>query len=186
MINENNEKIIDSSELAKILGITARTVQILAGQGVITCQKTGKKNRYNLYTAVHEYIEYYAKKAGKKISSFEERKLDEEIRLKRAKADMAEMELEEIRGSLHAAEDVENATTDLVMCIRSALLTLPGMLAVDVAETTSAAEASEIIKKAVCDILEELANYKYNPEEYKRRARERQGWKNRDREDEDG
>lgn len=185
MVNEKDEKLIDSNELAKILHVTPRTVQLLAEQGVITCQKIGKKNRYDLYNAVYEYNEHYAKKASDKISSSEGKKIDEETRLKRAKADMAELELEEIKGSLHAAEDVENITTDLVMCIRSALLTLPGILAVDMAETTSAAEASEIIKKAVCDILEELANYEYNPEEYKHRVRERQGWKNKDDEDKD-
>lgn len=41
---------------------------------------------------------------------------------------MAELVLNEIKGSLHSAEDVEKVTTDLVICTRSALLTLPGML----------------------------------------------------------
>lgn len=181
---EKDEKLINSKELARILGIEERTVQLLAKQGVITYQKMGNKNRYDLYRVIQEYVSYCAKKTTKKISSLEERKLDEEIRLKQMKADMAELELNEIKGSLHSAEDVEKVTTDLVLCIRSALLTLPGMLAVDIAETTSAAEASEIIKKAVHSILEELANYEYDPEEYKRRVRERQGWLNNGEEDE--
>lgn len=179
-----DEKMITSEELAKILGISKRTVQTLAQQGVITCQKTGNKNRYDIYIAVKEYIDYCAQKTTRTFASLEEMKLSEEIRLKQTKADMAELELEEIKGNLHSAEDVEAVTTDLVLCIRSALLALPGMLAVDVAEATSAAEASEIIKKTVYSILEELANYEYDPEEYKRRVRERQGWLNNGEEDE--
>ena len=171
------EKMITSEELAKILGISKRTVQALAQQGVITCQKTGSKNRYDLHVVVKEYLEYLAKKTVSVSAPNEGRKLEEEVRLKRAKADMAELELEEIKSGLLSAEDVKDATTDLIMCIRSAVLTLPGILAPKLAETDSATEASEIIKKAVYGVLDGLANYEYDPEEYKRRVREKQGWK---------
>lgn len=178
-------KLISSRELSLIIGITERTVQTLAKNGFITCQKEGSKNRYNLYQAVQEYIVYCAKKEEKVFSSLEEEKMNEEVRLKRAKADAAELELNELRGSLHSAEDVEKITTDLVLFVRSVLLSLPGMLAMDIVEAKDANEASEIIKKAVCNILEELAGYEYDPNEYRRRVRERQGWMNDREEDED-
>lgn len=40
----------------------------------------------------------------------------------------------------------------------------------------SAAEASDIIRAEVYKILEELAAYKYDPEVYARRVRDREGW----------
>lgn len=178
-------KLITSKELGKIVGVTDRTIQKLAKDGFITCQKEGKNNRYNLYQVVQEYIEYYAKKEMRAFSSLEEEKAHEEIRLKRAKADAAELELNELKGNLHSAGDVEKITTDLVLSVRSSLLSLPGMLAMDMAETKDAAEAAEIIKNAVYNLLEELADYEYNPEEYRRRVRERQGWMN-DREGDEG
>lgn len=176
MKTEKNVKLITSKELAEIIGIAERTVQTLAKEGHLTCQKVGKYNRYNLYQVVQEYMIYQAQKEGRAFASLEEKKLYEETRLKQAKADVAELELNELKGSLHSAEDVEKITTDLVLTVRSGLLSLPGRLAIDVAETEDAAEASEIIKSAVYSLLEELANYKYDPEEYRRRMRERQGW----------
>lgn len=185
MQTNTDVKLITSRELGKIVGVTDRTIQNLAKTGFITCLKEGKNNRYDLYQAVQEYIEYYAKKEMRAFSSLEEKKAHEEIRLKRAKADTAELELNELKGNLHSAVDVEKITTDLVLSVRSALLSLPGMLAMDVAETKDAAEAAEIIRNAVHSLLEELANYEYNPEEYRRRVRERQGWMN-DREGDEG
>lgn len=182
MKTEINEKLISSKEAAEILGVTDRTVQLLAKEGYLTCQKKGNCNRYNLYQVVREYIDYCAKKEDKVFSSLEEGKLHEEVRLKRAKADVAELELNELKGNLHSAEDVEKITTDLVLAVRSGLLSLPGRLAVVVTEAKNAAEASEIIKKEVHSLLEELADYEYDPEEYRRRVRERQGWLN-DREE---
>lgn len=184
MESDKEVKLISSRELAKIVGVTERTVQNLAKEGQITCQKEKNRNRYNLYQAVPEYIEYCTKKETRNFSSLEEEKAYEEIRLKRAKADAAELELNELKGNLHSAIDVEKITTDLVLSVRSGLLSLPGMLAIDVVEAKDAAEASEIIKRAVHSLLEELADYEYNPDEYKHRVRERQGWTNDREEDE--
>ena len=86
------------------------------------------------------------------------------------------LQLNELEGKMHRSEDVEAVMTDLVYAIRSMLIALPGRLAVDVSSTTSAQEASEVIKKEVYKILDELSEYKYNPEEYAKRVREREGW----------
>ncbi len=98
-----------------------RTVQKLTKDGTLTCEKKKNKNLYNLYTVVREYCDYVAKLGKKKISSVEEEKALEEVRIKRAKAELAELEMQELKGKLHAAEDVEQMTSDLVMVIRSSL-----------------------------------------------------------------
>ena len=89
---------------------------------------------------------------------------------------MAALQLKELEGTMHRSEDVEAVMTDLVYSIRSMLIALPGRLAVDVSTADTAAEASEIIHTEVYKILEELAAYKYDPEVYARRVRDREGW----------
>lgn len=170
-------KMISSGELAKIIGKSDRTIQMLAKSGVLTCEKVNNKNQYNLYLVVQEYIEHMAKQERAEISSLEEKKKYEEMRYKKAKADMMELELGEIKGELHSAEDVEWLTTDLVLAVRSSLLSLPGRIGTDVAGLTTAIECSEVVKEEVCSILKDLSRYEYDPEEYKARVRERQGWK---------
>lgn len=55
-------------------------------------------------------------------------------------------------------------------------MALPGRLAVDVAVVKKPAEAAEIIRKEVHAIMRELANYRYDPEKYEERVRERRKW----------
>ena len=138
---------------------------------------------YDLLPTIQRYIKYlqdkaYGREQKAQMVDLETEKLNAEIDLKRSKARMAELELKELEGKMHRAEDVEEMTTDLVLNIRSMLLALPGLLAVDLAEIDNPAEISEKIKETVHDILEELSNYKYDPKEYQRRVRERQGWEN--------
>lgn len=166
--------------IAKLFGLTVRRVQQLTQEGVIS-QVDGKG--YDLLPTIQRYIKYlqdkaYGREQKAQMVDLETEKLNAEIDLKRSKARMAELELKELEGKMHRSEDVEAMTTDLVLNIRSMLLALPGLLAVDLAEISTAAEISEKIKEAVSDILEELSNYEYDPKEYQRRVRERQGWEN--------
>ena len=134
---------------------------------------------------IQEYIEYVSEKNKKEFTSLEDEKINEEIRYKRAKASKAILELEELEGRMHAAADVEEMTTDLVLTVRSYLLSLPGKLAVELATINEETRIAEIIKKEVHDILRDLAHYEYNPEEYQKRVRERQGWIEKQEKEED-
>lgn len=185
MKKESEQNLVKVDEIAEIFGVGVRRVQQLTQDGVIETVATsqGKRNlrRYDLIPTIIRYIQYLSDKANgreqkKSFANKEEEKIQAEIDYKTAKAKMAMLQLEELEGRMHSAEDVEAMTTDLCLAIRSALLSMPGQLSVDVSETQTAAEASEVIKNAVNDILEELSRYEYNPEEYRRRVRERQGW----------
>ena len=107
-------------------------------------------------------------------------------RIKAAKAEVAEMELAELQGKLHRADDVEAITTDHVLFLRSMLMAMPGKLAVDLAGDHTAAEQAEVVKREVYHILDQLAGYRYDPDEYKKRVKERQGWDNPERDEPDG
>ena len=103
-------------------------------------------------------------------------KLRAEADLKQHKAKIAEMQLNELEGRMHRSEDVEAMTNDLVYNVRSMVMALPGRLAMDVVQVSSAAEASALIRSECHKILEELASYKYDPEAYQRRVRDREGF----------
>ena len=67
-------------------------------------------------------------------------------------------------------------TEDLIFTIRSMYMSLPGRLAVDTHESSSSAEAAEIIRKTVYSDMKELSRYRYDPEKYAERVRARQQW----------
>ena len=164
MPNPTNNKLVDSKTIAALFDMTPRRVQQLTKDGVIAAVKEGNANRYDLLPTIQRYIRYLTAKANgrepsKKDSEIEGRRLEAEADLKRSKADIAALQLSELEGTMHRSEDVEAVMTDLVYNIRS----MP-------------AEASEIIRTEVYKILTELAGYKYDPEVYARRVRDREGW----------
>lgn len=191
MADKNLQKV---ENIAKLFQVTVRRIQQLTQEGILTTIeiKQGKRilRRYDLVPTIQSYIKYlsdkaYGREQKESVSNKEEEKLQAEIDIKKAKAKIAQLELDELEGRMHSADDVEAMTTDLCLAVRSALLSMPGQLAVDVAEVNDAAEISEIIKSTVNDILEELSRYEYNPDEYRRRVRERQGWIESRSDDED-
>jgi phage terminase Nu1 subunit (DNA packaging protein) len=174
--------------IAKIFGVSTRRVEQLKTEGIIKGQ--GKPTKYDLLPTIQAYIKYLSDKANGREkketdAQLETEKLTAEKRIKMAKAEMAELELKEMRGELHRASDVEAITTDHVLYLRSMLMALPGKLAVDVAAINSAQECADRIKREIYSVLNSLANYRYDPDEYKKRVRERQGWNDRHGDDGD-
>lgn len=168
--------------IAKIFGVSTRRVEQLKTEGIIKGQ--GKPTKYDLLPTIQDYIKYLSDKANgrekkEKDSANESMKLDAEARIKKAKAEVAELELKELRGKLHRAEDVEAIVTDSVLLIRSMLLALPGKLAVDLASMEDAAEVADRIKKEVYDVLNRMSEYEYDAEAYAERVKEREGWNER-------
>lgn len=189
-------ELVDAKKLKSLLGFeNVRRIQQLTQDGVIDTievENNGRKvRRYDLWPTAKKYISYLQDKAAgrdikKAAASKAEEKLQAEIDYKRAKARIAELELDEIEGRMHRSEDVESMTTDLCLAIRSALLALPGRLATDLADETDPAQVSVRIKEEVTDILEELSNYRYDEKEYIKRVQERRGTEtNNEEEDEE-
>ena len=173
------ENLQTSQVIAKIFGVSTRRVEQLKTEGVIKGQ--GKPTKYDLLPTIQAYIRYLSDKANGREkketdSQLETEKLTAEKRIKMAKAEMAELELKELKGDLHRSSDVEAITTDHVMAVRSMLMALPGKLAVDLATLQTAPEAAERLKQEVYAVLQQLSDYRSDPEEYKKRVRERQGW----------
>ena len=175
------ETVVTSAELATVLGLTSRMVQIHAQNGVI---QTVGKNAYPLAASVQAYIKFL----DKNVPDEEDVKLEKtrrvsEAQLKASKATIAKMQAEELKGNLHRSDDVAALTEDLIYTIRSALIALPGRLAMNVAAAATPAEASEVIRKEVHIVMRELATYHYDPKKYEERVRERMSWDGADDDD---
>lgn len=170
-----------TTELASVLGITARRVQQLAQDGTFVAVKRGK---FNLAESVQRYIAFLSVR-NKAPDDIEKDKLEAEARLKQSKAEMAELELDELKGRMHRSEDVAAMTEDLIFAIRGMLVSLPGRLSVDAAAATSPAEVSKIIRDEIYKVMNELSEYRYDPKKYEARVRERLAWDSLESDDED-
>lgn len=179
---ENPKQNLQSTEImAKLFELDPRRVQQLAKEGVLPAASQ-RPYKFDLLPTVKAYIRYLRDRAnGKEAKTAdtvkaEADKLRAEADLKQSKAKIAELQLKELEGKMHRSEDVEALTNDLVYTARSMIMALPGRLAMDVVQAGSASEASALIRTECYKILDELAGYQYDPEAYRRRVRDREGW----------
>ena len=168
---------IKASELCAMTGTSRQWIGKLVKEGVLTKAETSLGSIFfELAPTIRQYIGMLENRANAKNS--EDKKNDSDLKkanakLKSAKAAIATMDAQERAGMMHRSEDVAAMTEDLIYTIRGGLLALPGRLAVDVASAKTAAEVSDIIRTEVYKLMSELSNYKYDPEKYKERVRER-------------
>ena len=179
-VAETKQNLQETAVIAKLFNLTERRVQQLAKEGILPVASK-RPYKFDLLPTIQAYIRYLSdrlasKDKGEEYSTAEYDKLRAEANIKQSKDKIAEMQLKELEGKMHRSEDVEAVMEDLVYTIRGMILALPGRLAMDVTQAASAAEASAIIREECNKILNELAGYKYDPEEYQRRVKDRQGF----------
>lgn len=179
---ENPKQNLQSTDIiAKLFDLDVRRVQQLAKEGILPAASQ-RPYKFDLLPTVKAYIRYLRDRANGKAAKTadtvkaEADKLRAEADLKQSKAKIAELQLKELEGKMHRSEDVEALTNDLVYTARSMIMALPGRLAMDVVQAGSANEASALIRTECYKILDELAGYQYDPEAYRRRVRDREGW----------
>ena len=141
-------------ELAEHLDLSTVRINDLFNENVL--QKSGKRSGIDINENRVRYIRHLRSLArGKKLESGDLQ--EERTRLTKVQADKAELELEELETVLIAAEDVESVWSDYISNIRSKLLSLPSKLGHLVQATESYAEAEQILKEAMYEVLEELS-----------------------------
>ena len=169
--------LVNSATVAAAFGVSERRVQQFASDGIIDFVKVGKTNRYDLLETVRKYVAYLKEEVTTdEVTSLEERKLKAEAEYKEMKAAEARIHLAELEGTMHRSEDVAAMTEDLIYTIRGSLMALPGRLAVDVVSAQTAAEAADIIRAEVFKVMQELSQYRYDPQKYEERVRDRMKW----------
>ena len=189
------DKNVATTELAAVLGISARRVQQLAQDGILDTVERGK---FELGAAVQAYIRFLGRDAmTEEDKKLESAKRKAEATLKLSKAKIAQAQADELSGQMHRSEDVAPMektytmqdvaamTADLIYTIRGALMAFPGRVAIDAAAITDAAEEAEYLRKEVNILCAQLAQYRYDPKAYEARVRERMSWGEKDHEDDD-
>lgn len=181
--NPLEEEKVNSTEMAKALDLTVRRIQQLTQDGTLN---TVTKGKYLLYDNIHRYIRFISGN----VMTEEDRKVERarkaaEVKLKVAKADVAKLEADELKGNMHRTEDVKAITNDLVRTIRSMLNALPGRLGAVCANETDTEKCQIIIREAVYAIETELSKYQYDPKKYVERVRARRDWEEKHEQDDD-
>lgn len=173
---------VSVAELAALLDMSADRIYQLIRSGTL---RTVKRGRLLLGDSLQRYIGSRTKvPVTEDEQKMERARQMAEVQLKASKAKIASLEADELEGVMHRSEDVSAMTEDLIYAIRSALMALPGRLAVDAAQTQTAAEAAVVIRTEVFQLMQELARYRYDPQKYQERVRERKKWE-ADRQEDD-
>ncbi len=180
MAEANPKNYQKADVIARLFGKTTRRIQQLTQDGILPTEETPSGRRYDILPTIKRYIKYLEERAEKQqpqsVTDKLEKKLDAEIKYKQAKADKAKLELDELKGTMHRAADIEKLTNELVFAVRSMLLALPGRVAMDLAAIDTAPEVSQYMSRHISLLLDELATHEYNPDLYKQLVREREGW----------
>lgn len=163
-------------DLCSLLGVSKQYIGQLVSAGTLVRETTTNGSFFNLMDTVKEHLDSISEKSKK---SEDEKKMDKakqaaEVKLKVAKANMADLQAKELAGKMHRSEDVQVFTQELIDTVKNALLSLPGRLAVEVSLCDTAEECSVLIKEAIRDVLGELSEFDYDPEKYEALVRERQ------------
>ena len=145
--------------IAKLLDLSERRVQQLSREGVIPKANRGQ---YELIGSVRGYVQYLRDQAAKAQAGAPDY-ASERARFIRARADLAEIEADEKRGSVLSAEDVEATWVAVLALLRTRLLSLPDRLAPQVHEQTKVADTRNLIRAAIREVLDDLAETDVTP-----------------------
>ena len=139
--------------IARLLDLSERRVQQLSREGVIPKAERGQ---YDLIGSVRGYVRYLRDQALKAQAGAPDYAA-ERARFIRARADLAEMEAEEKRRSLIAADQIEAAWIAVLALLRTRLLALPDRLAPQVFEQSTVGDTRNLIRAAIREVLDDLA-----------------------------
>ena len=150
---------VNSATLEKILQVSDRRIRQLAEENIIV---RVSKGRYRLMESISNYILTLkvSMEAGNSQSVDGELNLDEEKAIhERVKRHISELKLKTMQGELHKSEDVERVMTDMLISIKSKLLSMPSKLAPMLVARNDIDFIKRTINSDVLEVLNELKDY---------------------------
>ena len=98
--------------ISKIFGVSTRRIEQLTTEGVIQEIPNSRPRKYDLMPTIQRYIKFLSDKANGREkkdldAANESARIKADAEIKSIKAEMARLELAEMKGTLHRAEDVE-------------------------------------------------------------------------------
>ncbi|MGG4034217.1 hypothetical protein ABEV74_11040 [Paenibacillus cisolokensis] len=154
-----HEREVQTGELAAIVGKSSRWIRRLTSDGVL---KQSTRGKFVLGEAVQAYIEYAS---GGKETDNKPRYIDFKTEHERIKTEKAALELAEMRGELHKAEDVEAVMNDMLGAFRQRIRAVPMRLAPELLGQTDLNVVKGKLMSVLDEALSELADY--DPERFR-------------------
>ena len=150
--------------ISKIFGVSTRRIEQLTTEGVIQAIPNSRPRKYDLMPTIQRYIKFLSDKANGREkkdldAANESARIKADAEIKSIKAEMARLELAEMKGTLHRAEDVERVWSQSAAAVRSRLLGIPVKAAPQVAGMEDAGEIQQVLQREVAEALNEIAGY---------------------------
>ena len=145
--------LLNTRECLSVLSTNANRFKAFKEKYAINAVKAEKNQE--LYD-IKELVKYWVQDAKEKTNQDLDRN-SEDARLKKAQADIKELELAKMKGLLLEREDVEKDVAELIVVCKNKLLNLPSSLTDLVSGVEDRQKVNSIIKKHVYEVLEELS-----------------------------
>lgn len=151
---------VNQKQLSAILGVTDRRIRQLINEfGLFQSYEHGGKRekRYDLGKCVQEFIQYQVDAEMNRGASLNKEQVSTEHEEIKKKISM--LKLKRLRRQLHAAADVEEFLTDMLVNFRDRLLSIPQKAAPILAAEDDVNKILSLLEGEVCEALDELSEY---------------------------
>ena len=141
---------VNAKAMAKIMDLSERRINQLVTEGVISKESDGN------YNVMQVIVDYYKNKSGFEsgINYDQEHAL-----LEKVKRETAEIELAELKGEIHRADDIKAVLAGMIITCRNKLLTMPASIAVRLVGQKNPNVVIDILTKEIKIALNELSEY---------------------------
>jgi uncharacterized coiled-coil protein SlyX len=162
------EILVDAKTVGCAIGTSERTVRRLVQEGVLNKVKNGQ---YDLVECTNRYIKHITEKQSlmdKDMDKLEKELMVEKVLLERAKKRKLEIQVAELEGVMHKAEDIEKLWSWSITNFKSRIRALPSKIAPQVQVINDLKEINSILRREIDEVLLELSNY--NPKKIHKSA----------------
>lgn len=151
---------VNQKELAAILGLSDRRIrQLIKDYGLFSAFEGGGKRqkRYLLEKCIQEYIEYkISEETGRGTSKNKE---EVQAQHEEIKKNISILKLRRLKRELHAAADVEEFLTEMLVRFRARLMVIPQKVGPLAAIEEDEARIIALLEREVFETLETLSEY---------------------------
>ena len=147
-------KLYNAKAVARFLDLTERRVRQLRDEKVIEEYSPGL---YDLMATNRRYINYLRQRSPESEQGIDYQ--TERAKLVRIKRQNAELDLQLKENKLHSSEDIEKVMGIMLTNFKARLMAVPAKLAPVLSRKSQKAEIFTILKNAVDEALNELADF---------------------------
>ena len=165
----------NGSQIAKLFGLTVRSIQNLSADGIIETEKAKGGKRYNLEDTVKRYVSHLAhgKAESKNEEELKAQKLKAEIRLKESQGELHALKTDIVTGKYISVEDVKLDYSRFFITFKNYVMSIPAKVTGEISGAVEPEEARRIEKKLTDEMSKLLREIIINAE--KGRSKEKDG-----------